>query len=208
MSGEKIPDDVRKLAVQMICEIPEGTHIASVTFLTRLVARAIMAERAAERERCAKIIEAKCEFILSRQNGEDNTVDTNLRMIACILPGHGHAESFHAEGAGMTLSRITYRDRSVVVVRFQQFGDGERCGTAHRPLSQGPSTFMAGLVGSVFAVARKLCENASSSFTDRFQLSLSASARGLVALSDGHRVGERKQPCPYQDSANPHRNRA
>jgi len=31
---------------------------------------------------------------------------------------------------------------------------------------------------------------------------------GLVALSDGHRVGERKQSCPDQDGANPHQNRA
>lgn len=32
----------------------------------------------------------------------------------------------------MTLSRVTYRDRSIIV-RFEKFGDGER-GFAHRPL--------------------------------------------------------------------------
>ena len=37
---------------------------------------------------------------------------------------------------------------------------------------------------------------------------LSAGSSGLIAVSDGHRVGERKQLCPNQSGANPHQNGA
>ena len=49
-------------------------------------ARAIMAEREAERERCAKLVDAECERVLSKQDGKIYEVDQNLRLIAVLLP--------------------------------------------------------------------------------------------------------------------------
>lgn len=48
--------------------------------------------RAEERERCAKMVEAEAERILSKQKpdadplGMDDTINLNLRMMAAILP--------------------------------------------------------------------------------------------------------------------------
>jgi hypothetical protein len=39
-----------------------------------------------EREACARLIEAECERVLSKQDGRDDTVDLNLRMVAVLLP--------------------------------------------------------------------------------------------------------------------------
>ena len=48
---------------------------------------AIDAAVAKEREECAKVCEAEEQRILSKQSGRDfDQVDTNLRMIACVLP--------------------------------------------------------------------------------------------------------------------------
>lgn len=68
----------------------------------------------------------------------------------------------------MTLSRVTYRGLSVVVVRFKQFGDGELCGFAHRPLNR--ARIAADFFRSVFTVARKLCENARRSISKCFEV--------------------------------------
>jgi len=48
---------------------------------------AYAAGAAAMKERAAKVCEAEESRILSRQSGRDyDPVDTNLRMIACVLP--------------------------------------------------------------------------------------------------------------------------
>ena len=55
--------------------------------LERFAALAYAAGAAAMKERCAKVCEAEESRILSRQSGRDyDPVDTNLRMIACVLP--------------------------------------------------------------------------------------------------------------------------
>jgi len=45
-------------------------------------------------------------------------------------------------------------------------------------------------------------------FDPFLDLELSAGGTGLVARSDGHRVGEGKPSCPNQDGTNPYRNGA
>jgi hypothetical protein len=40
----------------------------------------------AEREACAELTEAECERVLSKQDGHDDSVDLNLRMVAVLLP--------------------------------------------------------------------------------------------------------------------------
>lgn len=58
-----------------------------IEILERFAALAYAAGAAAMKERCAKVCEAEESRILSRQSGRDyDPVDTNLRMIACVLP--------------------------------------------------------------------------------------------------------------------------
>lgn len=55
--------------------------------LEKFAALAYAAGAAAMKERAAKVCEAEESRILSRQSGRDyDPVDTNLRMIACVLP--------------------------------------------------------------------------------------------------------------------------
>ena len=55
--------------------------------LERFAALAYAAGAAAMKERAAKVCENKEQQILSKQSGKDfDVVDTNLRMIACVLP--------------------------------------------------------------------------------------------------------------------------
>lgn len=54
--------------------------------LQEAASRQIMAAKAEEREASALVVEVECDRILSKQDGRDATVDSNLRMIACILP--------------------------------------------------------------------------------------------------------------------------
>lgn len=148
----------------------------------------------------------------------------------------------------MTLSRATYRGRSIVIGHFEKFGDGERCGSTHRPLYPHTRT-IAGVLENIgrglayvicggfpisgarsgvresqglgfatehpvhaapsFSFGRALQSHKQSrnGFMQWFQFCLSAgSGAGLVACGYGQTIGERKQPCPNQDGANPHRN--
>ena len=58
-----------------------------IEILERFAALAYAAGAAAMQERCAKVCEAEESRILSRQSGRDyDPVDTNLRMIACVIP--------------------------------------------------------------------------------------------------------------------------
>lgn len=59
----------------------------SIAHVEAFAALAYAAGAAAMKERCAKVCEAEESRILSRQSGRDyDPVDTNLRMIACVLP--------------------------------------------------------------------------------------------------------------------------
>lgn len=54
---------------------------------SELIVVAYAAGAAAMKERAAKVCEAEEQRILSKQSGRDfDQVDTNLRMIACVLP--------------------------------------------------------------------------------------------------------------------------
>ena len=61
-------------------------------------ARAILAAKAEERESCALIVDAERERILSKQNGKDEQVDHNLRMIAVLFPDVAAAIRKRGEG--------------------------------------------------------------------------------------------------------------
>ena len=62
-------------------------HTTHPKALIRFAALAYAAGAAEMKERCAKVCEAEESRILSRQSGRDyDPVDTNLRMIACVIP--------------------------------------------------------------------------------------------------------------------------
>lgn len=99
MSGEKIPDDVMKAAAGLaealiaalqdgVCGCPECHMVAS-----EHIARAIMAERAAERERCAKVADdAGGTFSNSRdmmQAVQEAAADAKCIEIAAAIRGEG-----------------------------------------------------------------------------------------------------------------------
>lgn len=52
----------------------------------------------AEREACAAIVDAERERILSKQDGKDDGVDHNLRMIAVLFPDVAAAIRKRGEG--------------------------------------------------------------------------------------------------------------
>lgn len=77
-------DDVLKWARE--ADLP-ACHTTHPKALIRFAALAYAAGAAAMKERAAKVCENKEQQILSKQSGKDfDVVDTNLRMIACVLP--------------------------------------------------------------------------------------------------------------------------
>lgn len=77
---EDIPQDVMDAAQAVVRGLWDRDRDSGEN--AEAIARAIMAER----ERCAKLVDQKCEFVLSRQNGKDEAVDLNLRLVAVTLP--------------------------------------------------------------------------------------------------------------------------
>ena len=63
-------------------ERASGEYAELVSAISSALRSAVMRER----EENAKIVDAKTEWILSRQDGKCDTVDMNLRLIAVTLP--------------------------------------------------------------------------------------------------------------------------
>lgn len=92
-AAEKIPEEVRRVAAQMVCDIPGGTLVADVRFLTKFAARAIMAER----ERCKRIARNyPCDAIFGSHknhavafNASQNIADMIDGRLATAIRGEG-----------------------------------------------------------------------------------------------------------------------
>jgi hypothetical protein len=97
-----IPDDIwdaARKALSLNFTVPiGGIKVCSAA------ARAILAER----ERCARIINAECARVLALQNGKDEAVDLNLRFVALLMPSL--VAAVRKGGAWVTVADIPGED--------------------------------------------------------------------------------------------------